>query len=220
MDIIPLHPVKNEARVDSRVLADKLQNQHKNVLSLIDNYKSDFEEFGAIAFKTLKGKPLPQGGNAKPARYTLLNEDQAYLLLSFSKNTNHVRGLKVELVKAFSRFRQHKQAEADYLPYYHELHDEVKVLALQAHQAGSNTKERIFHINFNKLINSAFGLKSGQRQNLPGHLRAKVTTANVIASELLKGAIDNGMTHKQAFQHVKQGIIAFANASTGLLEVA
>lgn len=220
MDIIPLHPVKNEPRVDSRVLTDKLQNQHKNVLALIDNYKSDFEEFGAVAFKTLKGKPLPQGGNAKSTRYALLNEDQAYLLLSFSKNTVHIRGLKVELVKAFSRFRQNKQVESDYLPFYHELHDEVKVLAMQAERNGSTAPERVFHINFNKLINKAFNLKSGQRPGLPCHLRAKVTAANVIAKELLQDAINNGMTHKQAFQHVKQGVNAFASVGISLQEAA
>ncbi len=212
-DLINLHPVKNEARVDSRTLSDYLQNQHKAVIQLIDSHKQRFERLGTLPFKMAKSK-------GRTTRYALLNEDQAYLLLAFSKNTDHVANLKVELVAAFSRFRQHKQIESDYLPFYHELHDEVKVLAEQAQQAGSSTHERIFHINFNKLINNAFNLESGQRAKLPDHLRAKVTAANVIASELLNDAIDNNMNHKQAYSHVKQGIKAFANAGSGLLDVA
>lgn len=212
-NIIELIKKKHEARVDTRVLAEHLQNQHKNVLAMIDQYHSDFEELGTLAFETRKS-----GG--MPIRFALLNEDQSYLLLSFSKNTKHVRGLKVELVKAFSRFRQHQQSEADYLPFYHELHDQVKALADRAHQCGSDAPERVFHININKLINDAFGLESGQRSGLSVHLRAKVTAANVIAKELLEEAIAKGYDHKVAHSHVKQGVQMFANAGVRRMEAA
>ncbi|MDP3877160.1 MAG: hypothetical protein Q8Q50_09275 [Methylobacter sp.] len=155
-----------------------------------------------------------QGGGT-PIRYAFLNEDQSYLLLTFSRNTKRVVGLKVELVKAFSRFRKHQQSEADYLPYYHELHDSVKALADLAHQSGSDAPERVFHININRLINDAFGLESGQRSGLSGHMRAKLTAANVIATELLEDAINKGDGHKAAYQHVKNGVQAFANTSVG-----
>jgi len=125
-NIITLCPVKNEARVDSRVLAECLNNQHETAIKLVDTYKDDFESFGVVRFQIEKPRKRTKGG--RPERYALLNEDQAYLLLAFSKNTKHVRSLKVELVKAFSRFRRGQQAEADYLPFYHELHDQVKSL--------------------------------------------------------------------------------------------
>lgn len=213
-NVITLHPVKNEARVDSRVLAEHLQNQHEAVIKLVDAYKDDFESVGVIRFEI--GKPQKGTKGGRPERYALLNEDQSYLLLSFSRNTAHVRKLKVDLVKAFSRFRREQQTEADYLPFYSELHDQVKALSDLAHQGGSTTPERLFHININRLINDAFGLESGQRQDLPGHLRVKVTAANVIAKELLEEAITNGYDHKAAYRHVKNGIIAFANAGTGI----
>lgn len=218
--IITLHPLKNEARVDSRTLAEYLQNQHKAVIQLLDVHKARFERFGPLPFKMAKGKPLPQGGFSKSTRHALLNEDQAYLLLTFSRNTEHVADLKVELVTAFSRFRKHQQTEADYLPYYHDFHQEVKALADLAHRAGSTTSEQIFHINFNRLINSAFGLDQGLRQALPDHLRIKVTAAHVVAGELLKEAINSSMTHKEAYRHVKRGIEAFAGIGPKRLGVA
>lgn len=217
-NVIILHPIKHEPRVDSRILAEQLHVQHKNVLSQIGDYRGDFEEFWVVAFQTRKPPKGTAGG--RPETFALLNEDQAYLLLTFSRNTAHVRKLKVELVKAFSRFRQHQQTEADYLPFYHELHDGVKALAELAHQSGSSTPERLFHINFNRLINDAFGLESGQRQNLPGHLRAKVTAANVLAKEVLERAIADGLDHKSAYQRVKQAVLVFANAGVKRLEAA
>jgi phage regulator Rha-like protein len=217
MNVITLNPVNNEPRVDSLALAEQLHTKHKSTLELVDRYKSKFEELGRVAFKT---RPFETNGGIQKQRVALLNEDQAYLLLTFSRNTQRVVGLKVELVKAFSRFRQHRQSDTDYLPYYHELHDQVKALADRAHQCGSDTPESVFHININRVINAAFGLASGQRQDLPGHLRAKVTAANIIAAELLEEAIANGYDHKAAYQHVKQGIMAFANSSVKRLEVA
>lgn len=217
IQVIELSPVKNEARVDSRLLAERLDIQHKNVLALVDEYRTDFEELGRVAFET---RTFSTNGGPQKQRVALLNEDQSYLLLTYSRNTPNVRALKVQLVKAFSRFRQHRQSEADYLPFYHELHDQVKALSDLAHQCGSNAPERVFHININKLINEAFGLKSGQRPDLPGQLRAKVTAANIIAKELLEEAIAMGYDHKAAHLHVKQGVQVFANAGVKHLEEA
>jgi len=215
-NVITLCPVKNEARIDSRVLAEHLQNQHEAVIKLIDAYKEDFEGVGVIRFEIEKPQKGTKGG--RPERYALLNEDQSYLLLSFSRNTAHVRKLKVELVKAFGRFRREQQTEADYLPYYHELHDQVKALADQARQAGSATPEHVFHININRLINQAFGLTTGHRRDLPDGLRAKLTAANVVAKELLQEAMAGGFDHQSAYHHVRQGVTAFARASgQGLL---
>lgn len=207
--VISLHVLKNEARVNSLTLAKLLKIQHKNVLALIKDYRTDFEVFGRVAFQT---RPLETNGGTQNQRTALLNEDQCYLLLTFSRNTTYVRRLKVELIKTFGRFRKHQQIETDYLPFYHELHDGVKALAEHAWKNGSSTDESKFHINVNRLINSAFGLESGQRSNLPGYLRAKVTAANVIAKELIEEAIEEGHDHKGVYQHVKQGVLSFANS--------
>lgn len=206
--VVELQTVKSEARVDSRVLALRLKNRNKNVIDLIETHKHRFEKFGVLPFQTDKSQKGTKGG--RPEKYALLNEDQSYLLLAFSKNTDHVADLKVELVQSFARFRRHQQTEADYLPFYHELHDQVKVMHEVAQLKGSTTPERIFHINVNKMINAAFGLDSGQRQSLPGHLRAKVTAANVFANEAIQKAIEAGLDHKAAFQLAKRAVQALA----------
>lgn len=209
-DIITLCPVKQEPRVDSRTLAEYLDIQHKNVIAQIDNHKLRFEKFGKISFKTRKSK------RGIPERYALLAEDQAYLLLTFSKNTDRVADLKVELVAAFSRFRQNQQTDADYLPFYHDFHDEIKLLAEKAHQSGSKADASVFHSNFNKLINKSFGIKSGQRQKLSGPLRAKVTAAHVITKEIIKKSIEYGISHKDAYQQAKLAIMVLANTDKEL----
>jgi phage regulator Rha-like protein len=206
-NIIALTEKKHEARVNSLALADSLGIQHKNLLALVDASKQEFEEFGGLAFET---RTLETNGGKQKQRIALLNEDQSYFLLTLTRNTKRTKSLKVELVKAFSRFRKHQQSEADYLPYYHELHDGVKALADQARQNGSMADEKLFHSNFNRLINKAFGLEAGQRSGLAPRLRAKVTAANVIACEVIQQCILANLDHKATYQRAKQVVIALA----------
>jgi phage regulator Rha-like protein len=214
-NIISLTEKKHEARVDSRVLAEHLGIQPKNALALIDANKPEFEEFGRVAFET---RTIETKGGKQKQRIALLNEDQAYFLLTLTRNTERTKRLKVELVKAFSRFRQHQQLTSDYLPFYHELHDNVKALSAMAHQNGSTTDESLFHSNFNKLINKAFGLDAGQRPILPPHIRAKVTASNVIAADLIQQCIAANLDHKTTFQRVKQAVLALAEPVRGLYQ--
>lgn len=207
-NVISLIQKKQEARVDSRILAEHLDIQHKNVLALIDESKSEFEEFGPLAFETRVAKRKQGGGT--PIRHALLNEDQSIFLLTLTRNTERTKRLKAELVKAFSRFRKHQQTLEDYLPFYHELHDNVTALSDWAHLNGSKTEEKWFHSNFNRLINKAFGLTAGQRSDLPPSLRAKVTAINVIASDIIQQCLAANLDHQTTFQKVKQVVLAFA----------
>ncbi|WP_340123846.1 Rha family transcriptional regulator [Methylobacter svalbardensis] len=212
-NVISLIEKKHEPRVDSLAIADRLGIQHKNALALIDDNKLEFGEFGRVAFET---RTLETNGGNQKQRIAFLNEDQSYFLLTLTRNTKRTKPLKVELVKAFSRFRKHKQTTEDYLPFYHELHDNVKSLSDRAHQNGSQVKESFLHMNFNKLINKAFCLDAGQRPDLPPRLRAQVTAANVIAGDIVQRCVMAGLDHKVTYQEVKQAVFALAEPVRGL----
>ncbi|GAA0907752.1 hypothetical protein GCM10009552_16100 [Rothia nasimurium] len=100
-----IHLVMNDSdvRASSLELAQRLGIQHKNVLGMVRRYASDFKELGRVAFET---RSFDTAGGAQKRETALLNEDQCYLLLSFSRNTPLIRSLKVELVRAFGRARQ------------------------------------------------------------------------------------------------------------------
>ena len=214
-NVITLIEKKHEPRFDSLALADNLGIQHKNALALIDDNKLEFGEFGRVAFET---RTLETNGGNQKQRVALLNEDQSYFLLTLTRNTNRTKHLKVELVKAFSRFRKHQQTTEDYLPFYHELHDNVKALSDIAHQNGSEVKESLLHMNFNKLINNAFCLEAGQRSGLPPRLRAQVTAANVIAGDIVQRCIAAGLDHKLTYQKVKLAVLALAEPVKSLYQ--
>ena len=80
-------------------IAEGLEVQHKNILELVRTHQADLEEFGRVAFQT-RVVDLPQGGNY-PLTVAELNERQATLIMTYSKNTEIARTFKKRLVKTF-----------------------------------------------------------------------------------------------------------------------
>jgi phage regulator Rha-like protein len=208
---------RDEARVDSRILAAHLGLKSRHVFEQVNDYRGDFEKLGILRFQTGKIE-----GRGRPEKFVLLNEDQCYLLLTFSRNTERVRDLKVKLVQTFRRARDGQATDADYIPFYHALHDGVRVLAEQAHASGSATPEQVFHVNFNKLVNRTLGIATGERVRLTPAQRLGASMANAIARQSVEDVLARGGDHHAAYQEAKQRLGAYATTlrQTGLLGVS
>ena len=178
-----------DARIDSRILAEHLGVQHQNTFEMLKDYKADFEQLGILRFET--GIIT---GRGKPQKFAMLNEDQSYLLLAYSRNTAKVRSLKVKLVKAFGEARRNRDlTQIEYLPTYRALHDEIHALA-----AGSQN-EKFVHMNLNKLVNKTAGIGSGQREGAALPTKSILVTAQMIAAAAMRGAAD----HKEGYAKAK-----------------
>ncbi len=197
-------------RVDSRELAQRLGVKHKNTIELLDKYKAEFLGLGHLPFKTEVGYRAQGGGKAE--RFALLNEDQAYLLLSLSRNTPRVVALKVKLVQAFSAARKAAELrKCEYLPTYHLAHDALKGLA------PDRLRQQHLHVNVNKLLNKVAGLDAGQRHGAqPGSLSV-LAVGQMLAAQAATGANDD----KAAYARIKQAVQPLHSlAKPQLLEVA
>ena len=178
----------DQPRVDSRALAKQLHNQHKAVMVMVERYATNFKGFGLLPFQK-----AVITGKGQPERFAMLNEDQAFFLLSLSRNTDHVVDLKAKLIVAFRDARRAtEQRGVEYLPTYRALHDEIAVVA-----AGS-THERFVHVNVNKLINTACGLESGQRPTAQLAQQSMLVVAQGIATRAMHGAPDHRAGYARA----------------------
>lgn len=181
-----------DVRIDSRILAEHLGVQSETVMRLLKNYTDDFKAFGILRFEI--GEIV---GRGQPEKFAMLNEDQCYLLLTYSRNSAKVRSLKVKLVKAFGEARRSRDlSQAEYLPTYRALHDEIHALA-----AGSQN-EKFVHMNLNKLVNKAAGIGSGQREGVPFPVKSMLVTAQMIAAAAMRGAAD----HKEGYAKAKAAL--------------
>lgn len=103
-NIIQLTAVDREARASTVQIAEQLGVDHRHAYRMVRDFLQDFQELGLVCFENTAVKSHGARGT-KRRKFALLNEDQCYLLLSYSRNTKRVRGLKLALVKAFGQAR-------------------------------------------------------------------------------------------------------------------
>jgi len=192
---LALNIAGTEPRVDSRLLAKQLGNQHKAVMTLVERYADRMMAFGQLPFQMEVGKRRQGGGNAE--RFAMLNEDQAFFLLSLARNTDQVVDLKAKLIVAFRDARRAaEQRGAEYLPTYRVLHDEIAL------KAAGSSNSRFVHANVNKLINAACGLEAGQRATMPLAQQSLLVVAQTVAARAMQGAPD----HRAGYTRAKQAL--------------
>jgi anti-repressor protein len=106
MNTLTVQKQNNVLVVDSRLIAIELGVNHgdwfKNVLL---KYQQEIEtDFEVIRFEN--GKPLKGSPGGRPERFAWLSEDQATVLMTYSRNTEQVRQCKRQLVLAFSEAKK------------------------------------------------------------------------------------------------------------------
>jgi len=97
--------------VDSRLIAMDLGIEHASVLKTIKKYLDRLERKEPVRFEIVVVK-RPQGGTYDET-YCYLNEQQANLLMTFSRNTDQVLDCKERLVEAFIQAKQIIPAQSD-----------------------------------------------------------------------------------------------------------
>jgi len=183
------------ARVTSQALAKRLGNKHRPVIALIEKYLCRFETFGKVLFKKTASTGSKTG---QTERYALLNENQAYFLLSLSRNSEAVVALKSKLIAAFSNARRATDMrQTEYMPTYHAAHDLIKELA-----AGS-ASEKFDHMNFNKLVNKIAGVEAGQRASAPVQKQALMIVGQMLATAAMKSARNSRDAYRLACNAVQ-----------------
>ncbi len=92
--------------VDSRLVAEELGVNHGDWFrNVVIKYRKEIEaDFGVYRFENAKPIKGSQGG--RPERYTFLTEEQATVLMTYSRNTDKVRHCKRKLVKAFTEAKK------------------------------------------------------------------------------------------------------------------
>lgn len=198
-DYLPLVSSREEARLDTRLLARHLGNQHKGVMELLTRHSADFLELGKVPFQTEASR------SGQREKFAMLNEDQCFLMLTFSRNTGTVRALKVKLIKAFGQARMARDLRrTEYLPGYRQLHNQIHVLA-----TGTDNEARV-HMNVNKLLNKVAGIEAGQRATASLATQSMLVVAQLLACKAMQDAPD----HRVGYQLAKSALQPLLALST------
>jgi phage regulator Rha-like protein len=104
VQLIEVSDIGGELVVDSRLIANRLGIEHDTLFKTIEKYGDRLSTKSELRFK-VEFRERPQGGKSK-VRYVLLDERQATLLMTYSRNTEQVLDCKDALVEAFAQAKQ------------------------------------------------------------------------------------------------------------------
>jgi phage regulator Rha-like protein len=131
MNEITIIEVSGNLVVDSRIIAEQLDIQHRNLIGTIKKHQATIEgNFGGVAFKT-EAETNTASGQTNQVVFCYLNEDQATFIMTLSRNTEKVIKCKVGLVKAFSYQKRRLENPVD-RALYNELAQRIAKLEIQS----------------------------------------------------------------------------------------
>lgn len=145
-----------EPRIDSRLVANKMGIQHKNLYELITKHKKEMKEFGSlVTFETQAVKTETSRG-VKKLRFYALNENQLDLISRIvrGKNKKVILAYQVAITKLFSAERKRRERIADNREDYRLSRDLLK---------GKANVKKHHYINLARVENKMLGVGTGQR---------------------------------------------------------
>ncbi len=106
MSNLPINEKNGVLVVDSRLVAQELGVNHGDWFrNVVIKYRQEIEaDFGVFRFENCKPVKGSRGG--RPEQFAYLTEEQAIVLMTYSRNTEQVRSCKRRLVKAFSEAKK------------------------------------------------------------------------------------------------------------------
>ncbi len=141
--------------VDSRLIATRLGVQHDTLFKTIEKYSDRLSVKAELRFK-IEFRERAQGGKSK-VRYALLDERQATLLMTYSRNTEQVLDCKDALVDAFDKAKRIiKTVIPDQNDRIREL--ELELLVRQADQKLLDTRDAIIKLQPKAIADRILGV--------------------------------------------------------------
>lgn len=201
-------------------------SEHRALKKIIWDYKTDFEELGALP-SVISSSPVDGiKKKGRPDESYFLNEDQFMLLVTMVKNTPESKQLKMALVKEFRRMKQMlaslakqqtsidwKTARKDGKAVYHQKTDVIKQFVDYATAQGSQSAN-LYYTNIAKMENSALFLIEQKYPNLRDVLNIKqlmqVATADQIIEKALQDGMNENLHYKDIYKLAKDRIIQFS----------
>ena len=220
-NLIEISMIDQEARVDSRLIAERMGVDHRSTYRLLTRFQKEVEELGKMRFE------IAPSASGQKQRFALLNEDQSIFVLTLSKNTPEVVALKLDLTKAFKKardaeFRRLRQAEKRaHLAWQTQRQegkavrrietDAIKEFVEYAREQGSKNAH-FYYSNITSMgYNNLFLMEKGLEKHFPKKLREYLDIKQIInlsAAELavekaLRDGMDQGLPYKEIFLFAK-----------------
>jgi phage regulator Rha-like protein len=206
---------KENAFTNSIIVANGTGNQHHSVTKLIRRHKKRFERWGDVEFMDFKSINSKRG---RPIKIAMLNEEQAYFLITLLDNNETVADFKAELVDQFFKAKKllaEKQTETWKLTrgqgkeVRREFTDAIQEYKNLAISQGHEGTAKWAYSNLTNLVKKPFGTRDNAET---AQLLTIAAVEHVLAITLLP-MVRAGMDASEIYRVMKDK----AHALTGVM---
>lgn len=216
-ELIKMHD--GQPRAGTFLIAEGFKREHGKLISLIEKYRSRFENFSPLPAERIKTK-------GRPIEQLLLDEDQTLFLGTLLRNTDIVLDFKETIIHQFKKARLllesleiHKTDDT-----YHITREAGKLVrknttdAMQefvdyATSQGSGSPKKYF-MNITKMMNGLLFIVNGKFKNLRNVMSIKQLMTVSSAEQIIDRGLRDGMSrkkyYKDIYQDVKKRVMTFA----------
>ena len=213
--------IQNEQAVtSSRIVAEKFEKRHADVIRAIENIKAENCVLIPCYFETSY-----QAGTGKHYKEYLMNQ-KGFSILVMGFTGKKARQWQSDFYDAFestvkelqriklNRENAHwQEIRSEVKRGYRELTDAVKQLAELAKAQGSKSSEKIFYMNFAKLINKNLGIEPKSRDTLEIWQLHEIEKLQFMASCIIKGNVAKSADYHLPYRDSKQAFENYARLS-------
>ena len=165
---------------------------------------------------------LSKDGRGRPTKVAYLNEQQATFLITLLRNNEIVLEFKSELVDRFYKMRelllnrsnvQWQEIRSATKVGYKDLSAAVKELYEWAVAHGCKVSEKVFYMNFAKLMNKTLGINPNSRDTLATWQLYEIEKLQFIARTIIASLLAKGEDYHLPYRDCKSAFESYARLS-------
>ena len=208
-----------QALTTSLKVAEVFGKRHDNVLQAIETAQNNLLNFKDVEKAIIKSEYVDAKGERRPM-YLLNRDGFTFVAMGFTgaKATefkwNYIRAFNaMEAALAERNSAEWREVRSATKDGYKELSVAVKELYEFAKAHGCNVSERVFYMNFAKLMNKTLGISPGTRDDLATWQLYEVEKLQFIARTIIAGLIAGGADYHLPYKNCKAAFEAYARLS-------
>lgn len=205
---------------DSRLIAKAFGQEHRFTYELITNHKEQLERFGVLRFETVKPK------TGRPMNICLLTEEQALMLLTYTRSRKETDDLRERLIKEFTSMRKallqiaNQKQNQEWLSnrskskgFRKATTDSIKRFVDYAESQGSKNASR-YYGNISKMENASLFFIEQKFPNLREVMNNRqlsfIQSADTVVSEAIIEGMEKQMPYKDIYKLAKERVISLS----------
>ena len=193
----------------SRIVAEKFEKLHKNVVQAIENIKAENSALTPCYYETTY-----QAGTGKHYKEYLMNQ-KGFALLVMGFTGQKARKWQSDFYDAFEAMKNKLQQIALQRPLIRQstilgqckVTDAIKEYVIpNARKSGSTAPDKVFYMTYNKLFNKLANIPAGQRDNLTVSQLIMLDQMQDVAAANIRIKAKHGASYKEIYAGTKNAV--------------